>query len=281
MRTSRFLVERIMSFNVFGCPMSSLITHKDILANKSKEPTAYRSCGIWIQASYINHSCTSNAHRAFIGDMMIVRASQDLEPGTEITFWYQIPADGTVKKDLQEGFKNWEFVCDCAICQDAKETKAAVVAERKKLSERMQRVCNSSAPNNVLIDKTERLLTALNKTYTQPPDQVPRLSLWEPQLMLARIFVAHNNMNKCLEAIGKVLTTLGFIVVGADSSSASFRVVKWGVVMDHLVEAFLHARTAFEAIGAWEDSRRAEEYAKVTYSIAVGESASFESTHGR
>jgi hypothetical protein len=266
-----------MSFNVFGCPISSLITHKDILASKSEKPTLYHSCGIWTQASYINHSCTSNARRAFIGDMMIVRTTQDLEPGTEITFWYNAP-DGTIDKKLQE---NWEFVCDCAICQDAKETKAAVVAERQKLSGRMQRLCDSSTLHGIQTDKVERLLKALNKTYARPADEVPRLLLWDPQLLLARVYITQNNMGKCLEAVGKVLTVLGFVIVGADSSSTSFRVVKWGLMKDHLVEAFLHARTAFEAIGAWEDSRRAEGYAKVAYSIVVGEDTSFESTHGR
>jgi len=269
-----------MSFNVFGCPISSLVTHKDTLANESKGPKAYHSCGLWIQASYINHSCASNARRAFLGDMMIVRASQDLEPDTEITFWYQVP-DGTIGKELQEGFKSWGFVCDCAICQDSKEIKAAVVAERKKLLERLKRVCGSSTLHGIQTDKFERLLTALNKTYTRPADEVPRLLLWDPQLMLARVYIAQKNMTKCVEAVGKVLTMLGFIVIGADSSSTRFKVVKWGLVMDHVVETFLHARTAFEAIGAWEDSKQAEEYAKVAYSIVVGESTSFESTHGR
>ncbi|KAF2801437.1 uncharacterized protein BDZ99DRAFT_577577 [Mytilinidion resinicola] len=275
-----FLVEQIMSFNVFGCPLSSLIIHKNLGAKKSKEPTAYHSCGIWTQASYINHSCTSNACRAFIGDMMIVRATQDLEPGTEITFWYRIP-DGTTLKDSQEAFKSWEFVCDCAICQDAKETKAAVIAERQKLLERMKRVRDSSTPNGIQTDKVERLLKALNNTYTRPADEVPRLLLWDPQLLLARVYIAQKNITKSLEAVGKTLTALGFIVVGADSSSAGFRVVKWGLVMDHLVEVFLHARSAFEAIGAWENSMRAEKYAIVTYRIVIGEDTSFKSTYGR
>lgn len=263
-----------MSFNVFGCPLSSLITHKDLLANNAKEPTAYHSCGIWTQASYINHSCTSNARRSFIGDMMIVRATQDLEPDTEITFWYQSP-DGTRLKNSQEMLKTWEFVCDCAICQDAKETKATVVAERRKLLERMKRVCDSG----INTGKVERLLKALDNTYTRPADEVPRLLLWDPRLLLVRVYIARNDMIKGLESVGKVLTALGFIIVGADSSSASFRVVKWGLVLDHLVEAFLHARTAFQATGAWEDSRRAEEYAKVAYRIVVGEDTSFESTY--
>lgn len=80
-----FLVERIVSLNVFGCPLSSVNEHKDLLSKQSKE-TAYHSCVVWTQALYINHSCTSTASRAFIGDMMIISATRDLEAGSEVTF---------------------------------------------------------------------------------------------------------------------------------------------------------------------------------------------------
>ncbi|KAH8725331.1 hypothetical protein GQ44DRAFT_749719 [Phaeosphaeriaceae sp. PMI808] len=273
-----FLVEQIMSFNVFGCPRSSLVTHKALRTSKSKEPTAYSSCGIWTQASYINHSCTSNARRSFIGDMMIVRATQDLEPGTEITFWYKGPEDDDPKRS-QEGLKNWNFVCDCAICQDVKETKAAVVAERQKLLDKMKRVCEMSTPQGIPTDKVERLLSALNRTYTRPADKVPRLLLCDPQLLLARVYITRNKMIKAIVSVGKVLAAFGFIIVGADFSPASFRVIKWGAVRDHLVETFLHARTAFLVMGIGEDARRAEDYAKVAYKIVVGEDTSFRSTY--
>lgn len=52
----------------------------------------FHSCGVWPLASYINHSCNSNARRAFIGDMMIVRATRDLAPDEEINFWYHTPS---------------------------------------------------------------------------------------------------------------------------------------------------------------------------------------------
>jgi hypothetical protein len=129
--------------------------------------------------------------------MMIVRATQDLEPDTEITFWYQNP-DRTLKHSL-EALKNWEFVCDCAICQDVKETKAAVVSERRKLLERMKRVCDSSTLDGIKTDKVERLLRALDHPYTRPANEVPRLLLWDPQLLLASVYIAQSNMIKGLE----------------------------------------------------------------------------------
>jgi hypothetical protein len=269
-----------MSFNVFGCPLSSLKTTEESSANKSKAPKAFHSCGIWTHASYINHSCYSNVNRAFIGDMMIVRAAQDLEPGTEITFWYQIPS-GNSPKGLQETFKTWEFVCDCIICQDTKGTKATIIVDRQKILEKIKRLSDSSTPHGIRADKVERLLKALNNTYTRPADEVPRVLLWDPQMNLARVYIAQSNITKNLEANGKLLIMLGFIIDGADSSSTKFRVIKWGVMVDYLVEVFLNMRTAFEILGAWEDSRCAEQYAKVAYKIVVGESSSFESTYGK
>jgi hypothetical protein len=265
-----------MSFNVFGCPVSSLNHHKDVRASITKVETAYHSCGIWTQASYINHRCTSNARRSFIGDMMIVRATQDLEADTEITFWYK-PPTGDHSENPQDVHKNWGFACDCAMCQDVKRTKAAVVAERRKILGKMKRVCDSS--NVLQVGQLERLLKTLDHTYTQPADEVPRLLLWAPQLLLVRVYMAQNNIIKGLESVGKVLTALGFIVDGMDASSTSFRVVKWGFVVDHLVETFLHARTAFKAMGAEEHSRTAETYAKCAYKMVVGEDVSFESTY--
>jgi hypothetical protein len=144
--------------------------------------------------------------------------------------------------------------------------------------------CTVNQKTYILISHVHRfLLKSLNDTYTRSPDEVPRLSLWDPQLMLTRLYVAQDNMHKALESAGKVLVLLGFIFVGADATSVAFKIVKWGIVVDHLVETFLHARNAFGAFGAmsaWEDAKRAEEYARTAYKIVVGEDTSFESSYG-
>ncbi|KAF9740546.1 hypothetical protein PMIN06_001607 [Paraphaeosphaeria minitans] len=271
-----FLVERIMSLNVFGCPLSSLNTRSDMRSSKPEEPTAYHSCGIWTQASYINHSCTSNARRSFIGDMMIVRATQDLEADTEVSFWYKQPT-GEHSEDPREVYKHWGFICTCAICQDAGTTTKAVIQERRKTLEKLKRACDSS--NGIQVSQFERLLKDLDHTYTEPASKVPRLLVFDAQFLLARVYMGENNMIKGLECIRKMLSALGFIVEGFDASPTSCRVVKWGLMVDYLVEAFLHARTAFQTIGDKESSKRAEEYAKCAYKVVVGEDSSFNSSH--
>lgn len=279
----RFLVERIISLNVFGCPVSSLAHHIETCgqntrpASKTTEAEAHHSCGIWTHASYINHSCTSNARRAFIGDMMIVRASCDIKAGSEVTFWYHSP---TVKGS-QEIHKHWGFVCACAICLDTRATDTVVHSKRQKLLGDLNRLCSSSsALRRVEIKKIERLLATLNQSYRQPAKDVPRLLIWNPQMLLVRLYAAQNKTGKVLESAAKVLTSLGFTVVGADSSQTCFEISKWGLLTDTLVETFLHMKAAFTVIGVEIDSARAHKYARTVYKILVGEDDSFKATYG-
>jgi hypothetical protein len=104
-----------MSLNVFGCPVTTLKSHTEVTSdNFSKENANFHSCGIWVKASYINHSCLGNVRRSFIGDMMIVRAAKDLDVGTELMFPYEAP-EGIYTSETERKFKNWGFVCTCAL----------------------------------------------------------------------------------------------------------------------------------------------------------------------
>lgn len=94
-----------------------------------------------------------------------------------------------------------------------------------------------------------------------------------------RIYISEGNVQKALESFQQVLTLLGFIVTGADSTSVPFKIVKWGLLVDYLIEVLLQARRTFEAIGAKSDSKTAELYARVAYKMVVGEDTSFESTY--
>lgn len=281
-----FLVERIVALNVFGCPVSSLDSHNErcgrlsLLHGRSGDEKAHHSCGIWRHASYINHSCMSNARRAFIGNMMIVRASRDLEAGTEITFWYHSP-DANSVKDLDKKLKHWGFTCRCALCLDARATDMNVFQKRQRLIGSLKREFEKSALPIKSAESIEHLLDALNQTYKKPAETVPRLLIWDPQLALTRLYAMKHKAGKTVESAAKVLTSLGFVVVGADSSQTCFAIVKWGLLVDHLVEAFEHLETAFAAMGALEDSERAKKCAKTTYRILVGEDESFQKTYSQ
>lgn len=205
---------------------------------------------------------------------MIVRASCNMESGAEITLWYHNPTISGAE-DSNEKHKPWGFTCGCAICIDARSTDAIVLRKRQNLLNDLKGVI--SYPFD--IKKFERLIEATNETYTQPAKDVPRLLIWEPQFCVVRLYMMQKNANKTLESAVKVLTLLGYVVVGADSSKTRFAITKWGLQVEHLVENFFHIRNAFMAMGASEDSLRAESYAKTTYKILVGEDASFDTTY--
>lgn len=207
---------------------------------------------------------------------MVVRASRDMQAGSEVTFWYHSPSE----KGSQEKHKHWGFLCECAICLDARATDSAVVSKRQKLLGDLDRVFSSPALRRVEIRKIERLIDALNKSYTRPAKDVPRLLLWDPQLLLVRLYAAQKKAAKVVESGAKVLFFLGFVVVGADSSQTCFEISNWGLMTDYLVETFLHIHAAFTAMGAEMDSARAENYAKTAYKILVGEDDSFKATYG-
>jgi len=269
-----------MTLNVFGSPITSLNSYKRLKDNKESKEKAFHSCGIWIKASYINHSCLGNVRRSFIGDMMIVRAKKDMEAGTELSFPYDAP-DGQYASKVDKKFKNWGFVCNCPLCEDIKSTKASEVTKRRTLLEQLNRLCKSSTRGNAFNTKFERLLKALNETYSRPVGEVPRLLLWDPQLLLTRIYMRQPDLTKGLESVARILQSLGFTVTGLDRTPAAFLVTRWGHIVDHLVEAFLHARSAFEQLKLGDKAKQADQYARVVYRVVVGEDASFEKTHPR
>jgi hypothetical protein len=252
--------------------------HNGTAPVQDQNEKGYHSSGIWRHASLINHNCSTTAYRSFIGDMMIVRATRDLEPGSEVTFWYHTPL-GKSNEELQGQLSHWGFVCDCVVCIDAKSTNPLITLERQKIRANLMWVLESTSATDIA-DKAFRLIMALENTYTKPATEVPRLMIWDSHLILARVYAAQERMMTCLVSLDNVLTSLGFIIAGLDWSATRFRVIQWGLFVDDMVDIFLLARHAFRAIGAKEDSECAEEYAKTAYKIVVGEDTTFHDTYG-
>ncbi|XP_022775778.1 uncharacterized protein LOC111317607 [Durio zibethinus] len=71
--------------------------------------------GLWILASFINHSCIPNARRLHVGDYVIVHASRDIKAGEEITFIYFDTFSPLDKRE--EMSKSWGFNCKCRRCK--------------------------------------------------------------------------------------------------------------------------------------------------------------------
>ena len=240
----------------------------------------FHSCGIWPKASYINHSCDSNARRAFVGDMMIVRATRDLVAETEITFWYQIPV-ASEYNERQKKFQQWDFKCDCTMCQDDQTTKKSILAKRKSLRDDMLKYFQSGKRTDAA--KIEAILVTIAATYTRPAFEVPHLSIWDSQLALANMYMQQNQPVKVIDSALGVLASLGYVIDGGNLpriSGTPIVVKHWGLMRDCLIECWMLLSDAYHLV-APDLEAQAEEYARISYKICVGEDETFDETYGK
>ncbi|KAJ6118364.1 hypothetical protein N7471_013831 [Penicillium samsonianum] len=278
-----FLVERIILLNSFGCPLLSRESH--IRSVKGDDDTAkkanqqFHSSGVWSMASYINHSCLSNAHRSFIGDMMIVRASRDLPPNTEITFWYKSPMIRE-PEELPVNLQHWGFKCDCILCQDTRSPSMSVLSKRNRISDDLRRLFKRS---NMNLRKIEDTISSLAGTYCRPASEVPRLALDSPYLSLAAIYASSRKLEKAVEFGLMSLESLGFVIKGGSIphvSDAPLVVQEWGLMTDGVVGCWMILCCAYQELAPTLASQ-AEGYARVSYRICVGEDETFDQTYNR
>ena len=212
--------------------------------------------------------------------MQIVRATRNLPAGSEIFFWYAIPEPNDTYEKTQEKLQNWGFRCTCAICQQSKKTKKTVLSRRRNLLEDLKAVFGSQTGPD--LSKAERILDAVDKTYSEPATEVPRLALWDPYVLLTRIYSSRNQQDKVIETAWKVLLSLGFTVKKEDPASLTspFVVEQWGLMEDCLIQTWVHLWTAYAQV-APDLCRRAEEYARITYRICIGEDDTFDEKYGK
>lgn len=272
-----------MSLNGFGCPLSSHESHTSSMRQETQlrdNKVQFHSCGIWPLASHINHSCNSNARRSFIGDMMIVRATRDLPPNSEITFWYKSPFDSDFR-DKGLDLAHWGFKCSCIICQDHGNTETIDKAKRKRLRGDLATAFQTHRKPN-----TARIQSILNKiaeTYHQPASEIPRLGIWDGYLSLAMMFRGQNQPLKAIEFSWKALESLGYVIEGGKPpfiSSTTLVVKQWGLMVDGLVGCWMCLSGAYREV-LCDLEAKAEEYAKITYRVCVGEDETFDETYGK
>jgi hypothetical protein len=101
---------------------------EDKAADKAEDDRAtlerfrHRAAGIWPVAAFLNHDCSGNVERSFIGDALILRAASDLPARAELTTPYVSPTDPAAAEKLLE---YWGIECHCAICADERRTTPA------------------------------------------------------------------------------------------------------------------------------------------------------------
>lgn len=211
---------------------------------------------------------------------MIVRATQDLAPNTELRFWYQSPMDRE-SMHKQMDLRHWGFKCNCIICQDALNTPQTIVTKREILQNNLEKIFKSSQKPNVA--RVESILSTIAETYNQPASEVPRFCLWDSYLTLALICSAQNQPQKSIGFALKALESLGYIIEGGGLPpihETPLVVKKWGVAVDSLVPCWMTLANSYRKVAPGLEDQ-ANKYAKITYRICVGEDETFDEVYGR
>ena len=243
---------------------------------ESEEDDRHHSCGIWLMASRINHSCLSNACRSFLGDLQLVRATSDIPPNTEITYWYKLPTGES--DEMQDELKHWRFQCKCIICIDLEDTSKKEITTRIKLLRNLKIVLDAS---HVSIPQAERTLNALEKTYKQPAIDVPRLALREPYFRLARVYSQREMTHKAVSTTLRALDSIGFVIKNASLpalSGKTLKIAKWGLMLPGVIEAWVYLCSVYSVL-APQYLQQARDCAKLAYKICIGEDHTFKQMH--
>ena len=128
---SAFVQNRII-YNAFGFPSNTYEFHwKSGHAPDDLKDEESGSIGIWIRASYINHSCYPLVRRSYIGDMMIFRAQADIPADTELKFGYISCLENYEQR--QKMLRKWDFQCECQVCLAEKEYPHEKVTKRTEI----------------------------------------------------------------------------------------------------------------------------------------------------
>ncbi|PNP58402.1 hypothetical protein FNYG_15065 [Fusarium nygamai] len=163
-----FQVHDIIQRNAFGLGQQT-----------EDEDVSNASTGLWIRASYINHSCIPNTKKDFVGDLIIFRAIRRIAAGEEITHSYDESSDYEARKANIR--KTWNFECRCQLClvegaesEDARE-------QRRQAEEKANSFAEASSPygaSRITVSKARMLRQALNETYDEKSyEGVPRRAL--------------------------------------------------------------------------------------------------------
>ncbi|KAI0192384.1 TPR domain protein [Xylaria flabelliformis] len=266
-----FLVDRVISLNCFGAPRTTYDAFW--FGGDHSNEVGNTTCGLWLLASHINHACSGNCARTFIGDMQIVRACQDIAVGTELCFPYQTFAPNKSYEEIQETMNKWGFVCDCQWCLDLKSTTENMLSKRKEIMEDLAVVGNiigNPVVHPVLFTRILVLLKRAEMTYPMREGAV-RLEVANLYLILGPMFLAIHRPYDAAEAILKGLEALGFDIVACPprSGNKTLEIRRWGLSDACTMDSLMCLHKAYSII-APELCPTIKQYAKIIYSICTG-----------
>ncbi|KAL6915442.1 hypothetical protein FSST1_006937 [Fusarium sambucinum] len=255
-----FLVEKVLSLNSFGSPTTTRGFCKNVVWSGKKTPSSrerpiFTTAGLWLLAARINHSCVGNCRRSFIGDMQIVRAARDIPAGTELTFAYRASKSSESHKSTQD--------------------YQAVRVQRQELHSDFSNQLPMDQPFD--FDKAVKLLKAVEKTYRGKPAKQIRWLLCDIYSYVGIRCRQDGDFVEAAEMLIKALEAMGFVIYattpGTARGQSRFEVKHWGMMELHVPWLFFQLIECYDEIDP-QLVQPAEHYARLAYSIIVGEGES-------
>lgn len=276
-----FQVQSIADFNGFGCPRVKS-SDKEVRVKEGSDHET--GTGIWAQASYANHSCLPNAARAFVGDMMVVRALKDIRAMEEIFMGYISPTEPLSKrqKRMREGYG---FDCDCAMCQAEAKVHKTIMEKRALIRKKIgmflpaNPLTNSNFQTVPLAKRAEakKLLEEIRETYPQSLfERLPR-----PDCIYIGLWISQSAGGPAKDGLSKslsVLRDIGYLVTVQGNRVVVDR--ENALPMEAAIHAALHASQALAAIGNEDAASTLEALAREVYTSLFGVDDGFETEFG-
>ncbi|KAM0321050.1 hypothetical protein ACHAPQ_009752 [Fusarium lateritium] len=144
------------------------------------EDISNASTGLWIRASYINHSCIPNTTKDFIGDLVIFRATRGIAAGEEITHSYDESIDYQARKAAIR--RTWDFECRCQLCVVEEAESEDLRRRRRQAEAKTNEFVENNNPvgaSGMVVRRAKMFRQALNETYdVKRYKGLPRRGLW-------------------------------------------------------------------------------------------------------
>jgi hypothetical protein len=166
------------------------------------------------------------------------------------------------------------------MCQDEQTTKKSALAKRKRLHADLRKYFRSGTRANIA--KIESILAAMADTYRRSASEVPRLCLWNPQMALTQMYMLQKRPVKAIDSALRVLASLGYVIEGGNLprvSGTPLVVNQWGLMEIRLIECWMLLSSAYHLV-APDLEIQAEQYARISYKICIGEDETFDETYG-
>lgn len=242
--------------------------------NEKRQDARYTSAGVWCLISHMNHSCISNTSRSFIGDMQIVRATRDIEDGSELFTCYMLSYDLDSYEKAQDRLRRWGFTCHCALCLDRNVTPKRVRTQRESLLLNFAKLMmeDRTRPD---IPNAQKTLEILEQTYS--PTAIRREASI-PYFALGAALLTMDKPSEAIEMTLKGLEALGFVISASPprrrpkSSKPRLRIKQWGMAVAYSANAFLILHRAYKKVAPeLKLSVVARDYLVVAYTMNLGE----------